>query len=52
MEGIRPPWYAPNVTNFQARNAIREVGKVLGLPAHILDRMAKTVSHYGGSHAR
>ena len=36
---------------FQARNAIREVGKALGLPAHILDRMAKTVSHYGGSHA-
>jgi error-prone DNA polymerase len=36
---------------FQARNAIREVGKVLGLPAHILDRMAKTVSHYGGVHA-
>jgi error-prone DNA polymerase len=33
---------------FQARNAIREVGKVLGFPAHILDRMAKTVSHYGG----
>jgi error-prone DNA polymerase len=36
---------------FQARNAIREVGKVLGLPAHILDRMAKTMSHYGGLHA-
>ena len=36
---------------FQARNAIREVGKVLGLPAHALDRMAKTVSHYGGTHA-
>ncbi|MGQ9546534.1 MAG: DNA polymerase III subunit alpha [Dehalococcoidia bacterium] len=31
---------------FQARNAIREVGKVLGLPAHILDRMAKSVSSY------
>jgi error-prone DNA polymerase len=36
---------------FQARNAIREVGKVLGLPTHILDRMAKTVSLYGSSHA-
>ncbi|NQT74030.1 MAG: error-prone DNA polymerase, partial [Chloroflexi bacterium] len=31
---------------FQARNAIREVGKVLGMPAHILDRMARSVSHY------
>ena len=28
---------------FQARNAIREVGKVLGMPANIVDRMAKTV---------
>lgn len=34
---------------FQTRNAIREVGKVLGLPAHILDRMARSTSHYGGS---
>lgn len=32
---------------FKARNAIREVGKVLGLPAHVLDRMAKTISAYG-----
>ena len=31
---------------FQARNAVREVGKVLGMPAHILDRMAKSVSSY------
>jgi len=31
---------------FQARNAIREVGKVLGLPAQILDRMARSVSIY------
>jgi error-prone DNA polymerase len=36
---------------FQARNAIREVGKVLGLPPHVLDRMAKSVSSYGGVHA-
>jgi error-prone DNA polymerase len=35
---------------FQARNGIREVGKVLGLPLHILDRMAKTVSAYSGDH--
>ena len=36
---------------FQARNAIREVGKVLGLPPHVLDRMAKSVSSYGGGPA-
>jgi error-prone DNA polymerase len=36
---------------FQARNAIREVGKALGLPTHILDRMAKMVSSYGSTHA-
>ncbi|HEX2965235.1 MAG TPA: error-prone DNA polymerase [Syntrophorhabdaceae bacterium] len=35
---------------FQGRNAIREVGKALGFPPHILDRMSKTVSSYGGSH--
>lgn len=32
---------------FQARNAIREVGKVLGMPPHILDQMAKAVGSYG-----
>ncbi|MFC1893505.1 DNA polymerase III subunit alpha [Chloroflexota bacterium] len=31
---------------FQARNAIREVGKVMGMPEAILDQMAKTVGHY------
>ncbi|HVN96060.1 MAG TPA: DNA polymerase III subunit alpha, partial [Syntrophorhabdaceae bacterium] len=36
---------------FQGRNAIREVGKALGLPAHLLDKMAKTVSSYGGAGA-
>ncbi len=33
---------------FKGRGAIREVGKVLGLPEHVLDRMAKTISAYGG----
>ena len=37
---------------FQARNAIREVGKVLGMPAHILDRMARSVSHYRAGEVR
>jgi len=31
---------------FQARNAIREVGKASGMPAELLDRMAKSVSAY------
>jgi len=31
---------------FRPRNAIREVGKVLGMPAGILDRMSKAVSCY------
>ncbi|MFH1087046.1 MAG: error-prone DNA polymerase, partial [Chloroflexota bacterium] len=31
---------------FQARNAIREVGKVLGLPAPLLARMARAVGAY------
>ncbi|HAR97050.1 MAG TPA: error-prone DNA polymerase [Deltaproteobacteria bacterium] len=35
---------------FKARNAVREVGKVLGLPQHLLDRMAKSLSVYGASH--
>jgi error-prone DNA polymerase len=32
---------------FQARNALREVGKALGMPDYLLDRMAKSVSAYG-----
>ncbi len=35
---------------FQARNAIREVGKVLGMPAGIITQMAKTVGHYSARH--
>lgn len=31
---------------FQARNAIREVGKVLGMPLDLIDKMAKSVSVY------
>jgi error-prone DNA polymerase len=31
---------------FQAKNAIREVGKALGMPPDLLDRMAKSVSMY------
>ncbi len=32
---------------FQTRNAVREVGKALGMPDYLLDRMAKSVSAYG-----
>jgi error-prone DNA polymerase len=35
---------------FKARNAVREVGKTLGLPQYLLDRMAKSISAYGASH--
>jgi len=31
---------------FQARNAIREVGKAIGMPADVIDQMAKTVGAY------
>ena len=34
------------VVTFQARNAVREIGKVLGLPDLLLDQMAKSVSSY------
>lgn len=34
---------------FKARNAIREAGKVLGLPADVLDSMAKAVGSYSTS---
>ncbi len=32
---------------FQARNALREVGKVLGMPVQVTDRLARSVSWYG-----
>ncbi len=41
--------YAAMVANFiryRARSAIRDVGKVLGLPATSLDRIARMLSHY------
>jgi error-prone DNA polymerase len=34
---------------FQARNAIREMGKAMGLPAYLIDRMARSVSVYGAN---
>jgi error-prone DNA polymerase len=32
---------------FQARNAVREVSKALGMPDYLIDKMAKSVSVYG-----
>lgn len=34
-----------NVVRYRPRSAVREVGKVLGLPATTLDRLAKLLSH-------
>jgi len=35
-----------NVVTFQARNAVRDVGKVLGIPGHMLDRLSKSLDVY------
>ncbi len=38
-----------NVVTFQARNAVREVGKVLSIPQHLIDRLAKSLDCYSAS---
>jgi error-prone DNA polymerase len=38
-----------NVVTFQARNAVRDVGKALGLPLHLLDRLAKSLDRYSAT---
>jgi error-prone DNA polymerase len=35
-----------NVVRYRPRSAIREVGKTLGIPMTVLDRLAKLVSHH------
>jgi error-prone DNA polymerase len=35
-----------NVVSYRARNAVREVGKALGLPSETVESMAKTVEHH------
>jgi error-prone DNA polymerase len=37
-----------NVVRYRLRSAIREVGKALGLPATMLDRLARLASRYDG----
>jgi len=41
-----------NVVRYRPRSAVREVGKVLGLPATMLDRLAKLLAHDGGYPAK
>jgi error-prone DNA polymerase len=35
-----------SIVTFQARNAVRDVGKVLGMPQHVIDRLAKSLDSY------
>ncbi|MDP2952126.1 MAG: error-prone DNA polymerase, partial [Chloroflexota bacterium] len=35
-----------NVVTYRARNAVRDVGKAMGLPLHVVDRMARSVESY------
>lgn len=37
-----------NVIRYRGRSAVREVGKVLGVPQTSLDRLSKMVDHYSG----
>ncbi|HZK67518.1 MAG TPA: DNA polymerase III subunit alpha, partial [Chloroflexota bacterium] len=39
-----------NVVSYRARNALREVGKAMGLPLEMLDRFAKAVNRHSPSH--
>jgi len=39
-----------NVVTYRARNALREVGKAMGLPAELIDRLAKAVNRRSSSH--
>ncbi len=38
------------VNTFQARSAVRDVGKALGLPLGLLDRVAKGLERHGAAH--
>jgi len=41
-----------NVVTFRARNAVRDVGKVLGMPQQLIDRLAKSLDSYSGTDLR
>ncbi|ANM28386.1 DNA polymerase [Acidobacteria bacterium Mor1] len=38
-----------NFIRYRPRSAVRDVGKVLGVPETALDRLSKLINHYGGS---
>jgi error-prone DNA polymerase len=38
-----------NYVRFRARSAVRDVGKVLGMPPTLLDRLAKSLDHHAGT---
>ncbi|MHC4393522.1 MAG: error-prone DNA polymerase, partial [Planctomycetota bacterium] len=44
--GRTPAAMVANVIRYRARSAVREVGKVLGLPETAVDRMARLISRY------
>jgi error-prone DNA polymerase len=39
-----------NVVTYRARNALREVGKAMGLPMDLIGRFAKMINHHSPSH--
>ncbi|MCL4534934.1 MAG: DNA polymerase III subunit alpha [Bacteroidetes bacterium] len=39
-----------NVVTYRARNALREVGRAMGLPMELIDRFAKMVNRHSPSH--
>ncbi|MCL4370661.1 MAG: hypothetical protein M1380_07105, partial [Chloroflexi bacterium] len=39
-----------NVVTYRARNALRDVGKAIGLPTELIDRFAKMVNRHSPSH--
>ncbi|MDP9478002.1 MAG: DNA polymerase III subunit alpha, partial [Actinomycetota bacterium] len=40
-----------NYVRFRARSAVRDVGKVLGMPLPLLDQLAKSLDHHAGADA-
>jgi error-prone DNA polymerase len=47
--GRRHAAMVANVIRYRARSAVREVGKVLGVPNTTLDRVAKLLGHWGSN---
>jgi error-prone DNA polymerase len=47
--GRRHAAMVANVIRYRARSAVREVGKVLGVPSTTLDRVSKLLGHWGSN---